>query len=95
VDPYARHTQLSVLEFGATYGSGGIGALVQPLIGERVFRTLNPNRQAGAAARLRSRRRKNLDDAIPQPLLDSLWQMTDLAFHQGLRQGHKPGDACP
>ena len=31
--------------FGASYGSGGIGALVQPLIGERVFGTLKPNRQ--------------------------------------------------
>lgn len=28
----------------APYGSGGIGALVQPLIGERVFGTLKPNR---------------------------------------------------
>ena len=46
MDPYARHTQLSVLEFCATYGSGGIGALVQPLIGERVLGTLNPNRLA-------------------------------------------------
>lgn len=44
VDPYAQHTQFSVLEFGASYGSGGIGALVQPLIGERVFGTLKPNR---------------------------------------------------
>ena len=39
-----QHTQFSVLEFGASYGSGGIGALVQPLIGERVFGTLKPNR---------------------------------------------------
>jgi hypothetical protein len=44
VDPYAQHTQFSVLEFGASYGSGGIGALMQPLIGERVFGTLKPNR---------------------------------------------------
>ena len=44
VDPYAQHTQFSVLEFGASYGSGGIGALVQPLIGEQVFGTLKPNR---------------------------------------------------
>ncbi|CAK6698793.1 hypothetical protein [Synechococcus sp. CBW1107] len=44
VDPYAQHTQFSVPEFGASYGSGGIGALVQPLIGERVFGTLKPNR---------------------------------------------------
>jgi hypothetical protein len=44
VDPYVQHTQFSVLEFGASYGSGGIGALVQPLIGERVFGTLKPNR---------------------------------------------------
>jgi hypothetical protein len=28
----------------APYGSGGIGALVQPLIGERVFGMLKPNR---------------------------------------------------
>ena len=41
VDPYALFT---VLEFGASYGSGGIGGLVQPLIGERVFGTLKPNR---------------------------------------------------
>jgi hypothetical protein len=46
VDPYAQHTQFNVLEFGASYGSGGIGALVQPLIGERVFGTLKPNRPA-------------------------------------------------
>jgi len=45
VNPYAQHTQFSVLEFGASYGgSGGIGVLVQPLIGERVFGTLKPNR---------------------------------------------------
>ena len=44
VDPYAQHTQFSVLEFGASYGSGGIGALVQPLIGERIFGTLKPNK---------------------------------------------------
>ena len=52
MDPYAQHTQFSVLEFGASYGSGGIGVLVvkrhpllvQPLIGERVFGTLKPNR---------------------------------------------------
>jgi hypothetical protein len=44
VDPYAQHTAFVVLEFGADYGSGGIGALVQPLIGERVFGTLKPNR---------------------------------------------------
>lgn len=44
VDPYAQHTRFSVLEFGASYGSGGIGALVQPLIGERVLGTLKPNR---------------------------------------------------
>jgi hypothetical protein len=45
VDPYAQHTAFVVLEFGADYGSGGIGSLVQPLIGERVFGTLKPNRQ--------------------------------------------------
>jgi hypothetical protein len=33
-----------VVEFGASYGSGGIGALVQPLMGERVFGTLRPNK---------------------------------------------------
>ena len=44
VDPYAQHTAFVVLEFGAHYGSGGIGAMVQPLIGERVFGTLKPNR---------------------------------------------------
>jgi len=44
VDPYAQHTQFTVLEFGARAGSGGIGALLQPLIGERVFGTLKPNR---------------------------------------------------
>jgi hypothetical protein len=44
VDPYAQYTLFTVLEFGASYGSGGIGALVQPLIGERVFGTLKPNR---------------------------------------------------
>jgi hypothetical protein len=49
VDPYAQHTAFVVLEFGANYGSGGIGALVQPLIGERVFGTLKPNRLPAAA----------------------------------------------
>ncbi len=44
VDPYAQHTAFAVLEFGASHGSGGIGALVQPLIGERIFGTLKPNR---------------------------------------------------
>ena len=44
MDPYALHTVFHVLEFGASHGSGGIGALVQPLIGERVFGTLKPNR---------------------------------------------------
>ena len=44
VDPYAQYTLFTVLEFGASYGSGGIGGLVQPLIGERVFGTLKPNR---------------------------------------------------
>ena len=44
VDPYAQHTQFTVLEFGASHGSGGIGALVQPLIGERIFGTLKPNK---------------------------------------------------
>jgi len=44
VDPYAQYTLFTVLEFGANYGSGGIGGLVQPLIGERVFGTLKPNR---------------------------------------------------
>ena len=44
VDPYAQYTLFTVLEFGASYGSGGIGSLVQPLIGERVFGTLKPNR---------------------------------------------------
>jgi hypothetical protein len=33
-----------VLEFDTSYGSGGIGALVQPLIGQRVFGALKPNR---------------------------------------------------
>ena len=44
VDPYAQYTLFNVLEFGASYGSGGIGGLVQPLLGERVFGTLKPNR---------------------------------------------------
>jgi hypothetical protein len=44
VDPYALFADFTVLEFGASYGSGGIGALVQPLIGERVFGTLKPNK---------------------------------------------------
>jgi hypothetical protein len=44
VDPYAQFTAFHGLEFGASYGSGGIGALVQPLIGERIFGTLKPNR---------------------------------------------------
>ena len=42
VDPYAQYTLFTVLEFGASYGSGGIGGLSQPLICERVFGTLKP-----------------------------------------------------
>jgi hypothetical protein len=42
MDPYALHHPFTALEFGASYGSGGIGALVQPLIAERVFGTLKP-----------------------------------------------------
>ena len=45
VDPYAQYTKFAVLEFGASYGSGGIGSFVQPLIGERIFGTLTPNWQ--------------------------------------------------
>ena len=44
VDPYAQFTAFHGLEFGANYGSGGIGRLVQPLIGEGIFGTLKPNR---------------------------------------------------
>ena len=43
VDPYAQYTKFAVLEFGASYNDGGIGALVQPLIGERIYGTLTPN----------------------------------------------------
>ena len=43
VDPYAQYTKFAVLEFGAPYNDGGIGALVQPLIGERIYGTLTPN----------------------------------------------------
>jgi hypothetical protein len=45
VDPYAQYTKFAVLEFGAPYNDGGIGALVQPLIGERIYGTLTPNWQ--------------------------------------------------
>jgi excisionase family DNA binding protein len=34
----------SVTEFGGLYGSGGIGSLTQPLLGERVQAALKPNR---------------------------------------------------
>ena len=44
VDPYTQFTAFHGLEFCANYGSGGIGGLVQPLIGERIFGTLKPNR---------------------------------------------------
>ena len=44
VDPYAQFTAFHGLEFSANHGSGGIGGLVQPLIGERIFGTLKPNR---------------------------------------------------
>jgi hypothetical protein len=40
VDPYAKHTLFTVLKFVASYGSGGIGSLVEPLIGEQVASTL-------------------------------------------------------
>ena len=43
VDPYAQYTKFAVLEFGAPFNDGGIGALVQPLIGERIYGTLTPN----------------------------------------------------
>lgn len=45
VDPYAQYTKFAVLEFGAPFNDGGIGALVQPLIGERIYGTLTPNWQ--------------------------------------------------
>ena len=45
VDPYVQYTKFAVLEFGAPYNDGGIGALVQPLIGERIYGTLTPNWQ--------------------------------------------------
>lgn len=34
----------SVTEFGGLYGAGGIGALTQPLLGERIQAALKPNR---------------------------------------------------
>ncbi len=43
VDPYVQYTSFAILEFGASYNDGGIGALVQPLIGERIYGTLTPN----------------------------------------------------
>jgi hypothetical protein len=43
VDPYAQYTKFAVLEFGTPFNDGGIGALVQPLIGERIYGTLTPN----------------------------------------------------
>ena len=37
---------LTVTEFGGLYGAGGIGALTQPLLGERLELVLKPNRVA-------------------------------------------------
>ena len=34
----------SITEFGGLYGAGGIGALTQPLLGERIQAALKPNR---------------------------------------------------
>ena len=45
IDPYAQYTKFAVLEFGAPFNDGGIGTLVQPLIGERIYGTLTPNWQ--------------------------------------------------
>jgi len=39
-DPRRIHTAFEVIEFGAYYGSGGIGTITQPLVGERIYGTM-------------------------------------------------------
>ena len=37
VDPRRIYTAFEVIEFGGFYGSGGIGTITQPLVGERIY----------------------------------------------------------
>jgi hypothetical protein len=39
-DPRRIYTAFEVIEFGAYYGSGGIGRVTQPLVGERIYGTM-------------------------------------------------------
>jgi hypothetical protein len=39
-----------VIEFGAYYGSGGIGAITQPLVGERIYGTMKLHQLPDASA---------------------------------------------
>jgi hypothetical protein len=39
-DPRRIYTAFEVIEFGAYYGSGGIGTITQPLVGERIYGTM-------------------------------------------------------
>jgi hypothetical protein len=47
VDAYVQYTSFAILEFSASYNDGGIGALVQPLIGERIYGTLTQTGRVG------------------------------------------------
>ncbi|MBM5783241.1 MAG: hypothetical protein FJ076_00050 [Cyanobacteria bacterium K_DeepCast_35m_m1_288] len=51
-DPRRVYTAFDVIEFGASYGSGGIGAITQPLVGERIYGTMKlhqlPDATSGA-----------------------------------------------
>jgi len=52
-DPRRVYTAFEVIEFGAPYGSGGIGSITQPLVGERIYGTMKPHQLPGATTRNR------------------------------------------
>jgi len=49
-DPRRIYTAFEVIEFGAYYGSGGIGAITQPLVGERIYGTMKLHQLPDASA---------------------------------------------
>lgn len=45
---HGGYTAIEVIEFGAPYGSGGIGNITQPLVGERIYGTMKSHQLSGA-----------------------------------------------
>jgi hypothetical protein len=50
VDPRRIYTAFEVIEFGAYYGSGGIGAITQAQVGERIYGTMKLHQLPDATA---------------------------------------------